>query len=44
VREEPALREDVLFGAACVVHLDAAFSRELLDRWNADDEPRLVAS
>ena len=44
VREEPALRGDVLFGAACVLHLDALFARELLDRWGADDEPRLVAS
>jgi hypothetical protein len=44
VREDPTLRDDVLFGAASVVHLDALFARDLLDRWNAEDEPRLVAS
>jgi hypothetical protein len=44
VVQEPALREDVLFGAACVLHLDALFARELLDTWQADDEPDLVAS
>ncbi len=44
VDQDPSLREDVLFGAACVLHLDALFARELLDRWGAEDEPRLVAS
>ncbi len=44
VAEEPELRRDVLFGAACVPHLDNLFARELLSRWGADEEPRLVAS
>ncbi len=44
VAHEPDLRQDVLFGAACVLHLDSLFARELLDRWDADDAPRLVAS
>jgi hypothetical protein len=44
VEHEPELRGDILFGAACVLHLDSLFARELLDRWGADDEPRLVAS
>ena len=44
VAEEPELREDVLFGAACVLNLEALFARELLTRWGAEDRPRLVAS
>ena len=44
VTHEPHLRADVLFGAACVLHLDALFAEDLLGRWRADDEPDLVAS
>ena len=43
VAQEPELREDVLFGAAAVLHLDALFAAELLDRWQAE-APQLVAS
>ncbi len=31
--EDPSLREDVLFGAASSLHLDALSGGELLDRW-----------
>jgi hypothetical protein len=44
VAAEPELREDVLFGAATVLHLDGLFARELLDKWQAGEEPRLVAA
>ncbi len=33
VGEDPSLREDVLFGAASSLHLDALSGAELLDRW-----------
>jgi hypothetical protein len=33
VAAEPSLREDVLFGAACCLHLDARSGAELLERW-----------
>ncbi len=33
VAEDPSLREDVLFGAASSLHLDALSGGELLDRW-----------
>jgi hypothetical protein len=35
VAEDPSLREDVLFGAASSLHLDALAGAELLDRWTA---------
>jgi hypothetical protein len=45
VAADAGLREDVLFGAACVLYLDGLFAQDLLSRWGADDdEPRLVAS
>jgi hypothetical protein len=34
VTVEPALREDVLFGAACCLHLTALSGAELLERWS----------
>jgi hypothetical protein len=33
VVSDPALRDDVLLGAACGLHLDALSGRELLARW-----------
>lgn len=33
VAEEPALLRDVVFGAACALHLDALFADDLLTRW-----------
>ena len=33
----PELRQDVIFGAACAVHLDALSGAELLTRWHSDD-------
>ena len=44
VAHEPDLRADVLFGAACVLHLDGLFADDLLGRWRAQGEPDLVAS
>ncbi len=38
------LRADVLFGAACGLHLDALTSRELLARWQDREESEQVAS
>jgi hypothetical protein len=38
VAEEPELRDDVMFGAACCLHLDALSAQELMDRW---DPPQL---
>jgi hypothetical protein len=38
VAEDPALREDVLFGAASCLHLDALSGAELLERWTAELE------
>ncbi len=35
VSEQPALRPDVLFGAACCVHLAGLSARELVERWAA---------
>jgi hypothetical protein len=35
VSEDPSRRDDVLFGAACLLHLDALFGAELLERWEA---------
>jgi hypothetical protein len=47
VSEYPELRDDVLFGAASALALDALSAEELLARWAdsaAADEPRRVAS
>jgi hypothetical protein len=44
VTHEPELRQDVLFGAACVLHLDTLFARELLEKWRVGDESHQVAS
>jgi hypothetical protein len=33
VEDEPTARNDVLFGAACALKLDALFATHLLDRW-----------
>ena len=38
VEAEPELRADVLFGAACCLHLDALGGAELLERWGAELE------
>ena len=38
VTEHPELREDVLFGVAACLHLDAVAGRDLFDRWGADRE------
>ena len=35
VSEQPSLRSDVLFGAACCLHLESLAGRELLHRWTA---------
>jgi hypothetical protein len=45
VAEDPARRDDVLFGAACLLHVDALFGAELLGRWeSAADASAGVAS
>ena len=38
VADEPALHDDVLFGAACALHLAAASGVELLSRWTPELE------
>lgn len=38
VGEDPALRDDVLFGAAACLHLDALSGAELLHRWTSELE------
>jgi hypothetical protein len=38
VSEHPELREDLVFGAACALHLDALSGAELLGRWQTDRE------
>ncbi|HET9841182.1 MAG TPA: iron-containing redox enzyme family protein [Nocardioides sp.] len=35
VADDPARRDDVLFGATCLLHLDALFAAELLGRWES---------
>ena len=35
VQQHPELRDDVLFGAATALHLDALSADELLGRWDA---------
>jgi Iron-containing redox enzyme len=37
VEVHPELRQDVIFGAACALHLDALSGAELLGRWRSDD-------
>ena len=49
VEQDPGLEEDVLFGVAVCLHLDAVAGAELLDRWQqgpavAADGPERVAS
>lgn len=36
VAEHPSLRGDVIFGAACALHLDALSGTELLGRWTSE--------
>ena len=38
------MRRDVIFGAACVLHLDALFAQMLLAKWHVADELQAVAS
>ena len=38
VAEDPLLRDDVLFGAACCLHLAALSGQELLQRWTTTME------
>jgi len=38
VADEPDLLDDVLFGAAACLHLDALSAADLLKRWSADDD------
>ncbi|GGF49829.1 hypothetical protein GCM10011519_24750 [Marmoricola endophyticus] len=38
VVERPELRSEVLFGAACCLHLDRLAAEELLGRWGASDD------
>ncbi len=38
VADDPSLRDDVLFGAACCLHLAALCNSELLQRWAPDLE------
>lgn len=44
VTDEPALREDVLFGAAACLHLAALSGAELLERWAPESQALEVAS
>ena len=39
VAEEPALGPDVLWGAACCLHLDSAAATQFLQSWDADRPP-----
>ena len=36
VSDHPSLRDDVIFGAACALHLDSLSAAELLARWTSD--------
>ena len=38
VAEDPTLADDVLFGAACCLHVGALSSAELLRRWTPEME------
>ena len=44
VSEHPAFRHDVMYGAACALHLDALSGTELLDRWTSDGSAHEQAS
>jgi hypothetical protein len=44
VADHPDRRADVLFGAACVLHLDALSAAELLQRWSSADAGQERAS
>jgi hypothetical protein len=43
VSEDPRRRDDVLFGAACLLHLDTCFGGELLERWETADSRTTTA-
>jgi hypothetical protein len=43
VADEPELADDVIFGAACCLHLEAAFARHLLDSWRTGRSSLLEA-
>jgi hypothetical protein len=43
VSEDPRRRDDVLFGAACLLHLDTCFGGELLERWETADSRTTAA-
>ncbi|HET8601644.1 MAG TPA: iron-containing redox enzyme family protein [Segeticoccus sp.] len=43
VAQDPALAEDVLFGAAACLAVDALAGQRLLDSWGADPGPTLTA-
>jgi hypothetical protein len=44
VADHPDLAADVMFGAACALHLDALSGAELLARWSAQDATEGLAS
>jgi hypothetical protein len=44
VEQHPTSVDDVLFGAACALHLDALSGAELLDRWASDGVSEGLAS
>lgn len=44
VWDHPSLREDVIFGAACALHLDALSGAELLARWTSESVEQEQAS
>lgn len=44
VDQHPGLADEVLFGAACALHLDALSGEELLARWEPDDVTEGLAS
>jgi Iron-containing redox enzyme len=44
VSEHPDARDDVLFGAACALHLDALSAVELLEQWSPGELDRERAS
>ncbi len=43
VEQEPALVDEVVFGVACALHVDALSSTELLTRWGVLAEPAVEA-
>jgi hypothetical protein len=42
--EDPAMKADILFGAAALLHLDALFAEHLLDAWNEGSSALLARS